>query len=174
MMVLRQYSADYRGLCSFSKQAAHVAHLPPGRPKTNLTGQRSHWAVFVILDEHVCVCVCVRGCDNDHYRQIDAPFHMHLMMKQFEKHRGHREDEPWRWCHHSPESRTTNVGFFFPKQRMFVCSLFFLFQNLSRESTMWRHSALTFVSPVTDSLCVSLQRIGGRAEAHSRPFGVEY
>lgn len=65
MMVLRQYSTDYRVLCSSSKQAACVTQLPPGKQKTNLTEQKSHWSIFVILDEHMQVCVCVMRCDNE-------------------------------------------------------------------------------------------------------------
>lgn len=167
MMVLRQYSTVF---CSSSKQAVCVAQLAPG----DLTEQRSHWSIFVIFDEHMHVCVYVRGAWRWNYRQINAPIHMHLLMKLFEKHRGHGEDDPWRWHHHSLESRTTNASFFLLKQRLFVYSTFFSFRICPVSWKMWRHSTLTFVSLVTDSLYVGLQRIGGRAEAESRLFGVEW
>lgn len=55
------------------------------------------------------------------------------------------------------QSQPTNAGLFSRKQRMFVCGPCFPFQDWSCELKMWRHSTLTFVSLVTDSLCVGLR-----------------
>lgn len=60
-----------------------------------------------------------------------------------------------------PRVQQQTPSCFSENKRMFVCGPFFLFQDSSCELKMWRHSTLTFVSLVTDSLCVGLQRIGG-------------
>lgn len=72
-----------------------------------------------------------------------------------------------------PRAQQQTLSYFGKDKGCLFAALFFLFQGPSCELKMWRHSTLTFVSLVTDSLCASLQRIGrGGGWDREWPFGV--
>lgn len=158
MTALRQYSTDHRVLCSPSRQS--------------LCSTASHWEkslsqiqrtvisliYFDIRWKHACLYLCTGVTMKQNQCRNWCTY---LLMKLFENHqpRGHREGEPCRW-HQSPE-RNNKQRLVLVKTKDVCLRPFFLFQDSSCELKMWRHGTLTFVSLVTDSLCVGLQRIVG-------------